>query len=427
MRIVFVGSGYVGLVSGAMLAHLGHFVWCIDKDQQKIDNLHKSIIPIYEPDLERYVSDSTKSGNLRFSTKFEEESCDAVFIAVGTPSLDSGAADLSQIYNAILEVADYYSSDTLIVIKSTVPPGTCKELQQLLNEKGYGHSVVSNPEFLREGNAIYDFLNPDRIVFGYNNDRDLEILHKIYKPLFDKGYPSVSTNTNTSEMIKYSSNAFLATKIAFINEMANLCESIGADVETLSEGIGLDHRIGKAFLKAGPGFGGSCFPKDIMALSHIAKINKCEFNVLNAVIYANQIRRQHMVDKIKRVLGDLSNKQICVLGITFKAGTDDIRSSPAVDIVKILSELGVKIFVYDPEGSANASRVLPTINFVDSPYEAAIDADCVVVLTEWEEFTKINFQKLYNVLKNPIIFDFRNIISSNHVKEIGFEYYGIGR
>lgn len=427
MRLVFVGSGYVGLVSGAMLAHLGHLVECVDKDEQKISNLQKNIMPIYEPNLEKYVSDAVSNGNLKFTTEFTKDKCDAVFIAVGTPSLESGAADLSQIYNATLEIAAYYSSDTLIVIKSTVPPGTCSQLQKMLAQHGYKHIIASNPEFLREGNAIYDFLHPDRIVFGSADESSLKVLHDIYKPLFEKNYPSVSTDTTTSEMIKYASNAFLATKIAFINEMANLSESVGANIETLSTGIGLDHRIGKEFLKAGPGFGGSCFPKDILALAHIAEVHEQECNVLNAVIYANQIRRQHMVDRIERVIGNLSGKRICILGITFKAGTDDVRSSPAVDIVKILYELGGEVRVYDPEGSSNAQKLLPSVSFLNSALEAATNAECLVVLTEWEEFTLINFKELYGILKHPIIFDFRNILSSSELEEIGFEYYSIGR
>ena len=429
MNIVMVGTGYVGLVSGALFAHLGHNVLCIDKNAQKVAALKNGVIPIYEPDLAEYVTKSLTNGKLRFGAWDEVGATyDAIFIAVGTPPLESGEADLSQIYSATLEAASMCKDSTVIVIKSTVPPSTCKELQRLLESEGFNHQVASNPEFLREGNAIYDFLHPDRIVFGANASSAFDVLLALYKPLVDNGCKVVQTDTTTSEMIKYASNTFLATKIAFINEMANLCEDLGADIDALSLGVGMDHRIGADFLKSGPGFGGSCFPKDILALSYLAHKHSEPCYVLDAVILSNQKRRKYIVDKIERILGgDIATKKLCVYGLTFKAGTDDVRSSPAIDIVDLLITMGVNVVAYDPEGMENAKMLLPEEIMAASPYDAAIDADAVVILTEWPEFAALDFQKIGNSMRSKVIFDYRNILDCKYLQSLGFEYHRIGR
>jgi UDPglucose 6-dehydrogenase len=423
MKLCFIGTGYVGLVSGAMFASMGHVVNCIDSDKHKISLLQSGKLPIYEPDLHDYVQRAVNDGLLKFGSEYSPQSYDAIFIAVGTPSLDSGAVDLRYVEDALEEAAKIYSSKTLIVIKSTIPPGTCSKLQKKLQSAGYTHEIASNPEFLREGSAVYDFLNPDRIVIGTSSTHAEEVLRNIYRPL--KNQNIVSTDPATSELIKYASNAFLATKVAFINEMANLCDKVGANIGTLSIGLGSDRRIGKEFLKAGPGFGGSCFPKDIMGLSHIAKEYGQPCHVIDAVIFSNQARRQYMSDKIERVLGDLNGKTICVLGITFKAGTDDVRSSPAVDITQTLIERGASIKVYDPEGMKNAKVLLTEAEFCSSPYGAANKADAVVLLTEWQEFMELDFDRIGNSMNQKLVFDFRNILSQDKIVGAGFNYFSV--
>jgi UDPglucose 6-dehydrogenase len=441
MKIAFIGAGYVGLVSAAMFAHLGHNVTCIDNNHDKISALQNGKLPIYEPGLGEYINKARLAGRLSFvlSSDFDscgsrevsqdpqesksEEETDAIFIAVGTPPLASGEADLSYIYDATMQVAQSYSENTLIVVKSTIPPGTCKSLESMLRAKGFSHKVASNPEFLREGSAVEDFLNPDRIVIGVSDQKAEATLREIYKPLDPL---IIKTDPTTSELIKYASNSFLATKIAFINEMANLCEKVDADVEMLSRGMGLDHRIGEAFLKAGPGFGGSCFPKDILALSHLAKTHEQPCHVLDAVIFSNQNRRTHMAHKISSVIGDLKEKAICVLGVTFKAGTDDVRSSPAVDIINILLQQGANVRVYDPEGAAQGARLLPKATFAKDPYEAATKAEAIVILTEWDEFKLLDFKKLHDTLAKPNMFDFRNILDGEQLQKLRFSYHRIG-
>lgn len=425
MHLSFIGTGYVGLVSGTLLAELGHKVVCIDKNEEKISSLNNCVIPIYEPGLEEYVRKLSETGHLCFSTK-QDGNYDAVFIAVGTPPLDSGAADLSYVYNAALEVAKN-NKDTIIVIKSTVPPSTCINLQKFLKEKGYNNEIVSNPEFLREGSAIEDFLKPDRIVVGTQSQKARDVMAKIYKPLTDQGYDLIYTDVTTSELIKYSSNAFLATKIGFINEMSDLCESVGADIETLARAMGADHRIGSAFLKVGPGFGGSCFPKDILALSYLADSKNIDCKILNSVIDSNEERKINMASKVIKKLGGIEGKKICALGITFKAGTDDVRSSPAVEICSILLAAGADVHIYDPKGTAGAAQLLPSATFHSTATECAKDASAVLVLTEWEEFKSINLSELSEIVKDKKLFDFRNILSQKDAKAAGFYYYGIGR
>lgn len=424
MRLSFVGAGYVGLVSATLLSYLGHKATCIDNNATKIQALNDGIIPIYEPELDKYIKQAVAENRLFFANN-HNTLADAVFIAVGTPPLPSGEADLSYIYSAALDAAKHYDKTTLIIIKSTVPPSTCKKLQEYLRESGYEHEIASNPEFLREGSAIEDFLKPDRIVVGTSSDRTSKIMAEIYKPLTDNGFEMLYTNITTSELIKYASNAFLATKIGFINEMANLCETLGADIETLATGMGMDHRIGKAFLKAGPGFGGSCFPKDILALSHLAHTHKQPCRILDSVISSNQSRKEYMVEKITNAFGgSLQGSTLAILGITFKAGTDDIRSSPALDIAILLQKAGANLHIYDPEGMQNAMEVIQGVNFTQSSYEAVKESDAIVILTEWPEFATLDFHKIKNLVKNQVIFDFRNILDQSKLD--GYRYYRIG-
>lgn len=426
MYVSFVGAGYVGLVSGILLAHLGHKVVSIDNDNIKIASLQNGIIPIYEPSLDEYLAEALSKNRIEFHTAHNINSAvDAIFIAVGTPPLESGEADLSYIYKATLEAAKSSSPDSLIIIKSTVPPSTCFKLQAFLKENGYAHEIASNPEFLREGSAITDFLKPDRIIIGTSSDRATKILEAIYKPLTDRGIKLIKTDLNTAELIKYASNSFLATKIGFINEMANLCETIGGDIDALANGMGSDHRIGKEFLKAGPGFGGSCFPKDIMALSYIAHQldQKCE--ILDSVISSNKNRKESIVERVSKVVGPLSGKKLCILGITFKAYTDDVRSSPAIEISQLLQEKGADIYIYDPEGMKNAAKELDA-NFCDSAYAAAENSSAIIILTEWSEFKELDFAKLETLVKEKVIFDFRNILNRETIISHGFDYYKIG-
>jgi len=431
MNITFIGSGYVGLVSGIIMSYLGHNVTCLDNNEVKISKLNKQILPIYELSLDEYLQKALLAGRLKFTNIYNNElqNSRAIFITVGTPSKESGEADLKYVYDAIDKVSEYINKDCLIVLKSTVPPGSCSNIIAYLKSKGFLFNVASNPEFLREGSAVKDFLYPDRIVVGVNNKESEEILRKIYAPLIEQGAKFVVTDLVTSELIKYASNSFLATKIAFINEMADLCERIGGNIKDLSKGIGLDQRIGQNFLNAGPGFGGSCFPKDILALNSLIKSYDIDCKILEAVITSNKERPKSMVDKISTLLdGDLKDKHIAILGLTYKAGTDDIRASPAIEIIKILLNKGAYIKAFDPIGCENAKRNFENKNllYLDSAVEACRLADAIVIATEWLEFQELDWQKIYNLVKSPIIIDLRNILDSEVVKRIGFRYYGIG-
>lgn len=351
MNITFIGTGYVGLVSGVMLSYLGHNVICLDNDNSKITKLKSGILPIYEPELDKYLLESVQSGKLKFTDKYNQElqNSDAVFITVGTPPLPSGEADLSYIFSAIDNLCPWIKSDCLIVIKSTVPPTTCNQVINYLKEKNYNFPIASNPEFLREGSAINDFLNPDRILIGINSKFTEDLLREIYQPLTNKNISLIITDLVTSELSKYASNSFLATKIAFINEMANLCEKIGANVKDLSSAMGLDKRIGKEFLSPGPGFGGSCFPKDLLALKQIAKNYQVDCKIVNSVIESNSQRSYDIVERIFHIMknNSIDTQTLSILGLTFKAGTDDIRFSPAIEIIKILLDKGISISTYD--------------------------------------------------------------------------------
>lgn len=431
MNITFIGSGYVGLVSGVMMSYLGHNVTCLDNDEAKISKLNNKILPIYEAKLDKYFMQALEHERLKFASFYNDElkNTEAVFITVGTPSKESGEADLSYVYEAIDKISLHINKDCLIVIKSTVPPNSCNNIIDYLKEKGFSFNVASNPEFLREGNAVEDFLYPDRIVIGVNNKESEDILRKIYMPLTDNGAELVVTDLVTAELIKYGSNSFLATKIAFINEMANLCEKIGADIKNLSKGIGLDKRIGTAFLNAGPGFGGSCFPKDILALNSIIKNNHIDSKILEAVIRSNKERPSLMVDKIATLLDeDLKSKNIAVLGLTYKAGTDDVRASPAIEIIKNLLDKGAYVKAFDPMGLENSQKTFQNENllYLDYAIKACNSTDAIIITTEWSEFQGLDWQKIYSLVKTPIIIDLRNILKADEVESIGFRYYTVG-
>jgi UDPglucose 6-dehydrogenase len=430
MKITIIGTGYVGLVSGVMMSHLGLDVTCLDTDIKKIEGLKQNISPIYEPSLDDYIQKYGNTDRLKFTHSYPESlrDAEAVFIAVGTPPKENGEADLSFIYEAVENAAGYMKPDSVLVIKSTVPPGTCKNISAFLKGRGTPFEVASNPEFLREGAAVFDFINPDRIIIGTESDKALETLQKVYKPLTDKGIKLLSSDLTTSELIKYASNTFLANKIAFINEMADLCEIVDADIETLSKGIGLDKRIGPDFLKAGPGFGGSCFPKDILALRHLAQKVNADCLILNAVIKANTDRPKQMINKItKAVSGHIRGKKFAILGLTYKAGTDDLRNSPAIELTNCLKENGAEIVAYDPRGMPSVPKYFDRLELAESATDAAKGADAIIIATEWPEFKEINFRELKNLLKTPVIIDLRNILDSKTLKEQGYNYFSIGK
>lgn len=428
MKITIIGAGYVGLVSGACLAEIGHKVTCVDLDREKIKNLKKGIIPFYEPGLDKIVKNNVKNKKLFFETDLAEAlpQSEIIFIAVGTPALKNGEANLSYVEKAIEDISKNLKKYAVIVIKSTVPSGTCGKIKNLIGKHYDGKfDIVSNPEFLREGSAVADFMKADRIVIGAENAKAKNIMKKVYEPL---NLLLFMTKLESSEMIKYASNAFLATKISFINEIANVCEKIGADVDEIAEGIGLDPRIGKEFLKAGIGYGGSCFPKDVRALRHSAGVNGYNFCLLKAVIEVNNKQRKMIVKKTEKILGGLKNKIIGVWGLAFKANTDDIRESASLEIIKIFLRKGAKIKVYDPIAMTNAKKELPKkVVFCEDLYEAANKSELLFIATEWDEFKKADLQKVKKLLKEPKIIDGRNRFNPLKMKEAGFDYWSVGR
>jgi UDPglucose 6-dehydrogenase len=429
MNITFIGTGYVGLVSGVMMGNLGHNVTCLDTNHDKIISLQQGILPIYEPGLDKYLLANLAKGSLRFVDSYNESlrDADAIFVTVGTPSSPSGDADLQYIFMAIDNICQYARRGCVLVIKSTVPPGTCDYLSDYLIKQNLYFDIASNPEFLREGCAVQDFINPDRIVIGTNTNETENLLKEIYAPMISQGIPIVSCNRSTAELIKYASNSFLATKIAFINEMANLCEKINADIKQLSLGMGLDNRIGEEFLKAGPGFGGSCFPKDILALASIAKKHNAESKVVEAVINANKQRPKDIVGKIVDILGEVDGKAVTILGLSFKAGTDDIRSSPALEIIKLLREKNANITVFDPVAMNNAALYVSDVQYASCATESCRMADAIIIATEWEEFLAIDFINIVDNSKLPIIIDLRNILDYDKFRQQGFKCYSIGK
>ncbi len=435
MKIAMVGSGYVGLVSGACLAEFGHTVVCIDKDQSKIDRLCDGIMPIYEPGLEALVANNVKAGRLSFTTGLEEgiRGASAIFIAVGTPSRrGDGHADLSFVYAVAREVAACLSNDAVLVTKSTVPVGTGDEVERILAESGTPHryAVVSNPEFLREGAAIGDFKRPDRIVIGTDDAFGREIMEEVYRPLYLNKSPIVFTSRRSAELIKYAANAFLATKITFINEVADLCEKVGANVQDVAHGIGLDGRIGAKFLHAGPGYGGSCFPKDTLALLKTAEDYDSPLRLVEAVAKVNDTRKRAMGRKVIEAMGGADvarGKRVAMLGLTFKPNTDDMRDSPAIAVAQALSDGGISVCAYDPEGMDAARPLMPEVEMASDPYAAIEGSDAVVIVTEWDAFRALDLGRVKQLANAPVLIDLRNIYDPARVRAAGFTYASIGR
>ena len=430
MKISVIGCGYVGLVSGFCFADSGHKVTCIDNNDQKIKLLKDNKVPIYEPGLNELLLKNIENGNLAFELNISENIKDSeiVLIAVGTPTGKNGDANLTFVYQCAREIAEFISPNTQIIIKSTVPVGTCDEVENIIKENCIHSefSVISNPEFLREGNAISDFINPDRIVIGTDDQTNKRIMVNLYKSITNED-KILFTSRRSSELIKYASNSMLAMRIIFINEIADLCEKIGADVTDIAKGIGLDKRIGPHFLEPGPGFGGSCFPKDARALIESGKKYDAPQTLLESVILGNENRKKNISKKILNKLDKQTENQIGILGVTFKAETDDMRESPSLIIIPDLQENGMNISVYDPEGEKEASKILKDINWKKTAYEAAENVDCLVILTDWEEFKNLDLDKIKNSMKRPLIYDFRNIFDPDMMTELGFEYFSIGR
>jgi len=441
MNITIIGTGYVGLVSGTCFSEFGFNVTCVDKDTNKINNLQNGIIPIYEPSLEDLVKKNMFAKRLSFSTSLSKvfKDSDAIFIAVGTPTnINNNKADLKYIYNVIREIADLIDindNPKLIVTKSTVPVGTGKEIESyILNYRnelkiGKNFDIASNPEFLREGSAIEDFMRPDRVVCGVSSEFAKSILKTLYRPLNLRETPILFTKRETAELIKYASNGFLATKITFINEMADICEKVGADVQDVAKGIGLDGRIGSKFLHPGPGFGGSCFPKDTRALAEIGKESGARTNLIETVIKVNDSRKINMVKKITKAVGSIENKTIAVLGITFKPNTDDMRESPSLVIVPELLKRAKKVKVYDPVGMNNAKQMaeFDGVIWTENTFSCIENTDVIVIITEWNEFRALDLIKIKKSLNNPIIIDLRNIYKHDSMREAGIKYISVGR
>ena len=432
MKLCMIGTGYVGLVSGVCFSDLGNDVICVDKDEKKINDLKKGKIPIYEPGLEELVIKNYKNKKLKFSTNLKDsiKKSDIIFICVGTPTKkNSNGADLSQIYSVSKEISESINKFKIIITKSTVPVTTGDEIEKIFKKKIVKDkfSIVSNPEFLREGEAIRDFIYPDRIVVGSNDKKSKNILKNLYAPLISKGAKFISTSRRAAELIKYASNAFLATKITFINEIANLCEKVGVDVEDVSIGIGLDKRIGSRFLRAGPAYGGSCFPKDTKAIITTADNFKTDLSVIKSVVKSNSLRSKLLLKKVSEILNKkIKNKKICFLGVTFKANTDDMRDSSSLEMIPYLSKNGAKIKYYDPTGVKKEFHKIKNVTFSNSISHAVKESDLVILHTEWNDFKSINFKK-FSKSKNLKIYDMRNIYSSNKIKAQGFKYFGIGR
>jgi len=433
MNICVVGTGYVGLVTGACFAEFGLKVTCVDNDKKKINGLKDGVIPIYEPGLEEMVKKNVKEGHLTFSTDLSDSVQKAlvVFIAVGTPPRPDGSADMSYVEEVAGSIAQNMNGYKVIVTKSTVPVGTGERIRAIVSKsqrEKADFDIVSNPEFLREGSAIEDFMHPNRVVIGANSDQAMAIMKDLYSPLYLVETPFVMTNVETAEMIKYASNAFLATKISFINEIANICELVRADVHKVAVGMGLDNRIGSKFLHPGPGFGGSCFPKDTQAIVQIAKEHGYEFELVKAVLAVNERQRERMVEKIKNVLGgDLKDKLVAVLGLSFKPNTDDMRDAPSVPIIEGLKKMGARVKAYDPVAMDEARKFLPDIEYCDGPYTCADGADALVIMTEWNQFRIMDLQKLKHSLKTPVVIDLRNVYEPERMRGEGFRYVCVGR
>jgi len=433
MRIAMIGTGYVGLVSGACFSEFGVHVTCVDKDAAKIEGLKRGEMPIFEPGLDLLVANNVRAGRLSFSTELAPAvaEADAVFIAVGTPSRrGDGHADLSYVFAAAKEIARAMKRYTVVVTKSTVPVGTGREVQKtiLAERPDAEFDVVSNPEFLREGSAIGDFMRPDRVVIGAISDRARQVMRSLYRPLYLIETPIVFTGLETAELIKYAANSFLAAKITFINEIADLCEKVGADVHDVAKGIGLDGRIGKKFLHAGPGYGGSCFPKDTLALAKTAQDYGAPLKLVESTIAVNDARKKQMAQRVVAACGgSVKGKTVAVLGLTFKPNTDDMRDSPSLDIVPALQQAGAVIRAYDPEGMKEAKKMLKDVTWCDSAYDTMTDADCLVIVTEWNEFRGLDVRRMQQLLRHKVIVDLRNVYNPAEMAAQGFTYHSIGR
>src|SRR2546423_6842134 len=433
MRVAMIGSGYVGLVSGACFADFGHHVTCVDKNADKIAALRKGVLPIYEPGLAELVSSNLQAGRIVFTTGLADavRSADAVFIAVGTPSRrGDGHADLSYVYAATREIAAALTGFTVVVTKSTVPVGTGDEVERIIRElrPDLDVAVVSNPEFLREGAAIHDFKHPDRIVIGTDDERAKKVMEEIYRPLYLNQAPILYTARRTAELIKYAANAFLATKITFINEIADLCEKVGADVQEVARGIGLDNRIGPKFLHAGPGFGGSCFPKDVRALIKTAQDYDVPLRIVEATESVNETRKRAMARKVSAAFaGVLRGKTVAVLGLTFKPNTDDMREAPSIPLITALQDMGAKVRAYDPIAMEQAKQVLSGVTYCQGPYDCVEGADAAVIVTEWEQFRALDLERVKDLMACPVIVDLRNIYRPEDMQRQGFAYTCVGR
>jgi len=432
MHIAVIGTGYVGLVTGACFAEFGVDVICVDVDEQKIAQLFKGVMPIYEPGLEQLVAKNTQAGRLKFTTDVSHaiQQSLVIFLAVGTPPMPDGSPDLSYIEAAAGSVADHMNDYKVVVTKSTVPIGTGEHIRELINARKKtkaNFGVVSNPEFLREGAAINDFMRPDRVVIGSRDEEAIAIMKDLYRPLYLIEAPFVITSLEAAELTKYAANAFLATKVSFINEIANLCDKIGCDVHDVARAIGMDKRIGSKFLHPGPGFGGSCFPKDTRALASVARHYDCSSHIVDAVIEVNENQAEQMMGKIRKLVGALKGKTIAVLGLAFKPETDDMREAPAVGIIKNLIDDGATVIAYDPVAKSEAMKILPDIVYADDEYAAVSGADALVFVTEWNQFRALDMVRIRDLMRSPKIADLRNIYEPEDMREMGFEYVGVGR
>ncbi|MBI4698867.1 MAG: UDP-glucose/GDP-mannose dehydrogenase family protein [Nitrospirae bacterium] len=432
MHISVIGTGYVGLVTGVCFAEFGINVTCVDKDEKKISSLRKGMVPFYEPGTEELLQRNLKAGRINFTSNIADavDASLAIFIAVGTPPRGDGSADMRQVEEVAKEIARYIKSYKVIITKSTVPVGTGDKIRQIISKnlkENVDFDIVSNPEFLREGAGIEDFLRPNRVVIGASSAQAAAIMKDLYRPLYLIETPFIITDVKTAELIKYASNAFLATKISFINEIANLCETIGADVQVVAKAMGLDRRIGPKFLHAGPGYGGSCFPKDTLAILQIAKSNHVDLGVIEAAIDANENQKKRAAMKIKNSMGNLKNKTICILGLSFKPNTNDMRDAPSLFIISAMLKAGAKIRAFDPVAMNDAKKIYPKITYCKDAYDAAKGADAVVIVTEWNQFRNLDFDRMKNVTKGKFFFDLRNIYEPEKVRKFGFNYHSVGR
>lgn len=432
MKITIIGTGYVGLVSGACFAELGFNVTCVDKDENKIQNLKKTILPFFEPNLSELLINNVRKGRLHFTTLLKNQisASEVIIIAVGTPcDLETGRTNLKDIYSVLDSLVPYLQNHQLLILKSTVSIGSFKRVEQYIYtlNKHAKFELASNPEFLREGNAIQDFMKPDRIVVGTESLKAKSILKDLYQNFLSEGIPYIETTPETAELIKYASNAFLGLKVSYINQMADLCEKSNGNVRELAQALGLDHRIGREFLNPGPGFGGSCFPKDLLELSLYAREIESPLTLVNEVLKFNSLRPQQMLKIIQTAFEDnLKGKTIAILGLTFKANTDDLRDSPSLNVINQLYDLEAKLQVYDPKGMESAQKILPGIYFAENPYEAMTNADGLVILTEWQEFKDLDLVRVKQCLKTPLVVDLRNVFSLEEMKSKEFTYYSLG-